>query len=208
VLLQSFVRARERARAELEVERAKSEGLLLNVLPASVASRLKESDEVIADGFPSATVLFADIVGFTPLAQELTPADTVALLDKVFARWDSLLPAMAWKIKTIGDSYMVAGGLPLCARTTPRRSPIWRSRWARGRALRRGAAGRSGSHWHRHRARGCRRDWPCQVQLRPLGRHRQYGEPHGVRRAGAIQVTERAYGGCATGTTCASGRSR
>jgi adenylate cyclase len=113
VLLQYFVRAREQARAELEVERAKSEGLLLNVLPASVASRLKESDEVIADGFPSATVLFADIVGFTPLAQELTPADTVALLDKVFARWDELAARHGVeKIKTIGDSYMVAGGLP------------------------------------------------------------------------------------------------
>ena len=113
VLLQYFVRAREQARAELEVERAKSERLLLNVLPASVASRLKESDEVIADGFPSATVLFADIVGFTPLAQELTPADTVALLDKVFARWDELAARHGVeKIKTIGDSYMVAGGLP------------------------------------------------------------------------------------------------
>jgi adenylate cyclase len=113
VLLQYFVRARERARAELEVERAKSEGLLLNVLPASVASRLKESDEVIADGFPAATVLFADIVGFTPLAQELAPADTVALLDKVFARWDQLAARHGVeKIKTIGDSYMVAGGLP------------------------------------------------------------------------------------------------
>jgi class 3 adenylate cyclase len=113
VLLQYFVRAREQARAELEVERAKSEGLLLNVLPASVASRLKESNEVIADGFPSATVLFADIVGFTPLAQELAPADTVALLDKVFARWDELAARHGVeKIKTIGDSYMVAGGLP------------------------------------------------------------------------------------------------
>jgi adenylate cyclase len=113
VLLQYFVRARERARAELEAERAKSERLLLNVLPESVASRLKESDEVIADGYPSATVLFADIVGFTPLAQELTPADTVALLDKVFARWDELAVRHGVeKIKTIGDSYMVAGGLP------------------------------------------------------------------------------------------------
>jgi adenylate cyclase len=113
VLLQYFVRARERARAELEVERAKSEGLLLNVLPASVASRLKESDDVIADGFAAATVMFADIVGFTPLAQELAPADTVALLDKVFAGLDGLAARHGVeKIKTIGDSYMVAGGLP------------------------------------------------------------------------------------------------
>jgi class 3 adenylate cyclase len=113
VLLQYFVRARERARAELEVERAKSERLLLNVLPASVASRLKESDAVIADGFAEATVLFADIVGFTSLAQNLAPADAVVLLDRVFAGWDGLAATHGVeKIKTIGDAYMVVGGLP------------------------------------------------------------------------------------------------
>jgi class 3 adenylate cyclase len=113
VLLQYFVRARERALVELGVERAKSERLLLNVLPASVASRLKESDEVIADGFGAATVLFADIVGFTPLAQELAPADAVVLLDRVFAGWDGLAARYGVeKIKTIGDAYMVAAGLP------------------------------------------------------------------------------------------------
>jgi class 3 adenylate cyclase len=113
VLLQYFVRARERALAELRVERAKSERLLLNVLPESVANRLKESDEVIADGFASATVLFADIVGFTLLAQELAQADTVDLLDRVFARWDELAARHGVeKIKTIGDAYMVAAGIP------------------------------------------------------------------------------------------------
>jgi class 3 adenylate cyclase len=113
VLLQYFVRARERALAELEVERAKSERLLLNVLPASVASRLKESDQVIADGFGAATVLFADIVGFTPLAQDLSPAEAVVLLDRVFAGWDRLAGRYeVEKIKTIGDAYMVAGGIP------------------------------------------------------------------------------------------------
>jgi adenylate cyclase len=113
VLLQYFVRARERALAELVVERGKSERLLLNVLPASVANRLKESDQVIADGFASATVLFADIVGFTPLAQALPPADTVVLLDRVFAAWDRLVDRYGVeKIKTIGDAYLVAGGIP------------------------------------------------------------------------------------------------
>jgi adenylate cyclase len=113
VLLQYFVRARERALAELEVERAKSERLLLNVLPASVASRLKESDAVIADGYDAATVLFADIVGFTPLAQELAPAAAVALLDRIFAGRDALAARYGVeKIKTIGDAYMVAAGLP------------------------------------------------------------------------------------------------
>jgi adenylate cyclase len=113
VLLQYFVRARERALAELGRERAKSERLLLNVLPAPVASRLKDSDQVIADGFPEATVLFADICDFTPLAEELAPADAVALLDRVFARWDRLAARHGVeKIKTIGDAYMVAGGVP------------------------------------------------------------------------------------------------
>jgi adenylate cyclase len=113
VLLQYFVRARERALSELEVERAKSERLLLNVLPPSVANRLKESDGVIADAFAEATVLFADIVDFTPLAQGLAPAAVVALLDRVFASWDALAARHGVeKIKTIGDAYMVAGGLP------------------------------------------------------------------------------------------------
>ena len=113
VLLQYFVRARERALAELEVEQEKSERLLLNVLPASVANRLKESDQVIADGFTAATVLFADIVGFTPLAHDLPPTDTVALLDRVFAAWDRLADRYGVeKIKTIGDAYMAAAGLP------------------------------------------------------------------------------------------------
>ena len=113
VLLQYFVRARERALADLAVERAKSERLLLNVLPVSVAERLKESDEVIADGFATATVLFADIVDFTPLSQDLAPSDVVVLLDRVFAGWDSLAADHGLeKIKTIGDAYMVAGGLP------------------------------------------------------------------------------------------------
>jgi adenylate cyclase len=113
VLLQYFVRARERALAELGVERKRSERLLLNVLPASVAGRLKESEQVIADGFEAATVLFADIVGFTPLAGQLRPADTVALLDRVFAGWDELAARHGVeKIKTIGDAYMVAGGIP------------------------------------------------------------------------------------------------
>jgi class 3 adenylate cyclase len=113
VLLQYFVRAREQALSELRVERSKSERLLLNILPAPVASRLKESNQVIADAFPEATVLFADICGFTPLAEGLEPADTVALLDSVFARWDELAARHGVeKIKTIGDAYMIAGGVP------------------------------------------------------------------------------------------------
>ena len=112
VLLQYFVRARERAMAE-------SERLLLNVLPEPVAARLKREQAIIADAHPAVTVLFADIVGFTPLSERLSPEDVVVLLDQVFARWDALDDAhiyAGWAqdaIKTIGDAYMVAGGIPV-----------------------------------------------------------------------------------------------
>jgi guanylate cyclase len=119
-LLQYFVQARERALTELarqhralEAEQAKSERLLLNVLPEPVAKRLKEDHGVIADAHESVTVLFADIVGFTPLAEQRSPADVVALLDAVFAGWDALAATQGVeKIKTIGDAYMAAGGIP------------------------------------------------------------------------------------------------
>jgi len=106
-LLQYFVRARERALAE-------SERLLLNVLPEAVAARLKERDGIIADDLPDVTVLFADIAGFTPLAERLSAPDLVSLLDRVFARWDAVaLQHGVEKIKTIGDAYMAAAGVPL-----------------------------------------------------------------------------------------------
>jgi class 3 adenylate cyclase len=106
-LLQYFVRARERALEQ-------SERLLLNVLPAPVAARLKAEPGVIAEDCPAVTVLFADIVGFTPLAERLPATEVVALLDQVFAAWDAIAAEHGVeKIKTIGDAYMVAGGVPL-----------------------------------------------------------------------------------------------
>jgi class 3 adenylate cyclase len=121
VLLQYFVRAREQALVDLadehralELEQAKSERLLLNVLPEPVARRLKDHGGVIADASSDVTVLFADIVGFTPLSERLSPSEVVALLDGVFAGWDALAARhRVEKIKTIGDAYMVAGGIPL-----------------------------------------------------------------------------------------------
>ncbi len=120
-LLQYFVRAREHAmedlarqHEDLEREQEKSERLLLNVLPAPVAARLKEREGVIADDFPEVTVLFADIVGFTPLTERLSASEIVSLLDRVFARWDELADSHGTeKIKTIGDAYMVAAGVPV-----------------------------------------------------------------------------------------------
>lgn len=120
-LLQFFVRARERALVDLarqhralEREQDRSERLLLNVLPQPVAERLKEHEGIVADACPAVTVLFADLVGFTPLAERLPAPQLVALLDRIFARWDALVAELGLeKIKTIGDAYMVAGGIPV-----------------------------------------------------------------------------------------------
>lgn len=107
VLLQYFERARER-------EHAKSERLLLNVLPAHVAARLKRDERIIADAHEDVAVLFADIVDFTPLSERLPADHLVAVLDRVFAAWDQLAARHhVEKIKTIGDAYMVACGIPL-----------------------------------------------------------------------------------------------
>lgn len=105
-LLQYFIH-------HLELERARSNRLLLNILPASIAERLKAGEGVIADGFDEATVLFADIVGFTPLAAALAPRDVVLLLDDVFSRFDALAEKHGLeKIKTLGDGYLAVGGIP------------------------------------------------------------------------------------------------
>jgi adenylate cyclase len=121
LVLQYFMRARERILAELaekhaalQAEQEKSERLLLNILPVPIAARLKESPDVIADGFKGVTVLFADIVEFTPLADSLSPEEVVALLNRLFSAFDELTQRHDLeKIKTIGDAYMVAAGLPI-----------------------------------------------------------------------------------------------
>ena len=107
----NLVRSTEGA---LEEALGQSEALLNNVLPPSIADRLKQSDAVIADSFSEASVLFADIADFTPLSQEMTPVALVQLLDDVFSRIDLLVHRHGLeKIKTIGDAYMVAAGIPL-----------------------------------------------------------------------------------------------
>ena len=102
-----------RNRRELDLEREKSERLLLNVLPASIAARLKQTEGVIADGFPEVTVLFADIVDFTGRSERITPEQVVEVLNDLFSALDRLTRQRGLeKIKTIGDAYMVVGGLP------------------------------------------------------------------------------------------------
>jgi guanylate cyclase len=112
LLLSYFVRERERAAAVIASERERSERLLLNVLPAPIAERLKSGESPIADRTAEVGVLFADIVGFTPLAERMRPDDLVLLLDDVFSLFDELVAKHGLeKIKTIGDAYMVASGL-------------------------------------------------------------------------------------------------
>ena len=119
LLLRYFVQERDlfgRKLAEqhdlVRVEREKSEKVLLSILPAHVAERLKHQPGTIADGFPDVSVMFADVVNFTRLAEELTPNQVVSFLDEVFTRFDRLTEQHGLdKIKTIGDAYMVVGGL-------------------------------------------------------------------------------------------------
>jgi len=99
--------------AELQVERANSDRLLLNVLPKAVADRLKQGERTIVDSFRDATVVFADIVGFTSFSASMAPSRTVQLLNDLFSGFDKLAETYELeKIKTIGDSYMVVGGIP------------------------------------------------------------------------------------------------
>jgi len=98
----------------LRIEKDKSDALLGNVLPAPISARLLNGERTIADEYSSVTVLFADIVGFTPVAARLRPAEVVDLLGGLFARFDELVAERGVeKIKTMGDSYMAAGGLPV-----------------------------------------------------------------------------------------------
>jgi class 3 adenylate cyclase len=102
----------EEAHRLLQSEQERSERLLLNILPGPVAERLKMEDGTIADGFADVTVMFADIVNFTTLAEGMSPNQIFAMLNKVFSSFDSLAEKHGLeKIKTIGDAYMVAGGL-------------------------------------------------------------------------------------------------
>jgi class 3 adenylate cyclase len=97
---------------ELAAEKARAEELLLNVLPAAIAERLKRGQRPIADGFPRVSVLFADIVGFTKMSERVTPVELVDRLNRMFSSFDDLADKLKLeKIKTIGDAYMVAGGL-------------------------------------------------------------------------------------------------
>lgn len=119
LLISYFVRQRDRLQQAvdeqnglLRIEQKKSESLLLNILPEPIARRLKDSQGIIADGFPDVTVMFADIVDFTRISAQMPPKALVELLNEVFSEFDARAERLGLeKIKTVGDAYMVAGGL-------------------------------------------------------------------------------------------------
>jgi adenylate cyclase len=99
---------------QLQAEQAKAEHLLLNILPRPIAERMKKGEVNIAEHHPDVTVLVADLVGFTTLAAHIGPEQVVYLLNEIFSGFDVLCDKHGLeKIKTIGDAYMVAGGIPL-----------------------------------------------------------------------------------------------
>ncbi|MGC6507340.1 MAG: adenylate/guanylate cyclase domain-containing protein [Myxococcota bacterium] len=106
---------KDRIVAEKAMDKAyqRNENLLLNMLPGTIAKRLKSHPTTIADNFNEASILFADLVGFTKLASGITPSETVVLLNHIFSLFDYAVDNYGLeKIKTIGDAYMVAGGVP------------------------------------------------------------------------------------------------
>ena len=112
-LLALFANQLQDALAALRRAQDRAENLLLNVLPRSIADKLKAEPQTIADQFSAASILFADVVDFTPRAEHLPPADVVGMLDNLFSHFDTLAERYGLeKIKTIGDCYMVAAGVP------------------------------------------------------------------------------------------------
>ncbi len=112
-----FLGERDKAQRLVEVERARSDSLLRNILPDEIALQLKDGASIIADHFEDATVLFADIADFTPLSATMAPDEIVEILNEAFSEFDRLADKYGVeKIKTIGDCYMAAAGVPV-ART-------------------------------------------------------------------------------------------
>jgi class 3 adenylate cyclase len=111
--LERYMRRSYLQQRTIEAERERADQLLLNILPPTIAARLKENEQTIADLYDDVTVLFADIEGFTRLAEKIGPGELVALLNELFSAFDFLAEQHGLeKIKTMGDEYMAVSGLP------------------------------------------------------------------------------------------------
>ncbi len=112
-LLALFAQQRQAALTALRTAQDRAEALLLNILPRAIADRLKAEPHTIAEQFPAASILFADVADFTRMSEHLPPAQVVGVLDRLFSHFDTLAEQHGVeKIKTIGDSYMAAAGVP------------------------------------------------------------------------------------------------
>ena len=167
----------------LKQQNATSERLLLNVLPRPIADRLKATDGVIADGFEDVSILFADIVDFTSMSAGLDPTEVVHVLNDVFSAFDQLAEAHRLeKIKTIGDAYMVVGGIPVHRKghthaiadmALDMQRAVGRFKTTDGSPIRLRIGINTGpvvARGHRHQ----------EIHLRPVGRYRQRCQPYGI----------------------------
>ena len=112
--LQQEMQEREKTQKALRLEQQKSEQLLLNILPRAIVDKLKQLQGSLAERFDDVTILFADIVNFAPLAAQISPLDLVNWLNQIFSEFDHLAEHYRLeKIKTVGDAYMIVGGLPI-----------------------------------------------------------------------------------------------
>jgi guanylate cyclase len=181
-ILYYFVQQRDLAFRLLRGERERSEDLLLNILPKDIVAVLKNSPQTIANQFDGATILFADVVNFTPLAATMAPTQLVELLNQVFSYFDSLVDKYeVEKIKTIGDCYMVAAGVP---RPRPDHAHVM----TRLALEMRDYVEQHEFGGHRLVLRIGLNSGPVvagvgqKTSLRPLGRRGEHGEPDGVPR--------------------------
>ena len=177
VVLQYFVAARERAQQE-------TDRLLHNILPVSIADRLRGGEQRIADDYAAVTVVFADVAGFTPMAHSISADEVVAILERLFSAFDSLADRFGLeKIKTIGDAYMCVAGAPVTRPDHVRAAADMALAMIEETALAsvelgRPLALRVGVHTGRQR----RCDRPAEVHLRPLGRCGERGVADGNAR--------------------------
>ena len=113
LIINYYKREKNSALQLLTLEQEKSEALLLNILPPKIADILKKKEPVIADRYESASILFADLSGFTPMSAQMEPEEMVILLNDIYSHFDTLAEKYGVeKIRTMGDSYMVASGVP------------------------------------------------------------------------------------------------
>jgi guanylate cyclase len=113
ITLNYFIRQKDEAFRMLRIEEEKADNLLLNILPKEIAAILKNENRTIANRYDEVSILFADLVGFTPLTAHMSPEEVVNLLNEIFSHFDSLVENYGVeKIRTIGDNYMVAAGAP------------------------------------------------------------------------------------------------